>query len=829
MNTRFPALNRSGVRVKRDQVWQRPFVEEHAAAIAGDLDAMVRTKGEEAAIRAAADEASLLRRDQTLQGSLYSVLFAREALLRNARCNVLSPRIVGTLHRSTLATLQAHNVKPERSRLSFLYRDLHQAVGQAAAFQGDAWQARWEAAVGQFRAGSGGLPDAGDVVRGSSLALRAGFADQALGRLLDAELTGLEGLALSALRIARARILRLCGRLDEAESLLQALGDEGEDDVAWERAWIETHRSGVPGPLFARLRQRGAERSPHRLLLLWLAAHASRSKTWLAQITKPTSLRRRFRDALDEPTLACAIRMERAHAARGPLDARVAIMGRALGAVDEVADVQARLLLWAAGARWLIRAKHPELAAVPLLAYRASSSGLSAGEGDDALGLMADVDLTGARGRAKASGPATSRTSRMGLTSKLIVDLARTHGRGLAENLFRGTDEDSPSDRLAELAEILAAHLGVLKGPLMKLGQLVSLYGFDLPEEVATALDTLQDDVPGVGEAQVRQRIEAELGGSLEDHFADFSPAPLATGSLGQVHAAVLPDGRRVAVKVQYPGIEAAVRSDLANARLLRPFLGPLLPSFDLVAVLEEIGRLMLEECDYRTEAAHQAFFHDACTRWPNIRVPAVVPSHSGRTVLTSEFVDGLPFADFCASADQAQRDRAGEILVRFVATGTLQLGRFNTDIHPGNVLFDGDDIVFVDFGSVHAWGPTSHDFQGVLRAVLEDDADAFAAAFRTLGFLADDDGTDLGEYFELVRGGALASIREDRRVPFHGGDVRREVEVIVGGHARTGRIQMPPSVVYGFRAYWGLFALLVRLRAENNWRRLLLELLDGW
>lgn len=205
----------------------------------------------------------------------------------------------------------------------------------------------------------------------------------------------------------------------------------------------------------------------------------------------------------------------------------------------------------------------------------------------------------------------------------------------------------------------------------------------------------------------VSEVIRRELGRPMTELFAEFDPRPLAAASIGQVHRARLPDGRTVAVKVQYPGVSEAIDADLKNTELLATFLQLLctmLPSvcrLDLVAMAREISDRIREELDYRIEVSHQLQFADAYRGHPFIRIPEVVPELSTRRVLTMQFIDGLSYAE-ASAARRPLRDLWGEVIFRFGQDSLYRRALINTDTHPGNFLFHLDGTVtFLDFGCV--------------------------------------------------------------------------------------------------------------------------------
>jgi predicted unusual protein kinase regulating ubiquinone biosynthesis (AarF/ABC1/UbiB family) len=216
-------------------------------------------------------------------------------------------------------------------------------------------------------------------------------------------------------------------------------------------------------------------------------------------------------------------------------------------------------------------------------------------------------------------------------------------------------------------AEDVARELGNMKGAIMKAGQMLSFIADGLPPEAQAALATLQADVPPMAPSLAEQVVRDELGADPDRLFLDWDPVPVAAASIGQVHRAVLPDGRVVAVKVQYPGVDNAIKSDLDNAELLYGLFSSLaLKNLDVKGLVDELRDRMFDELDYRIEATNQQSFADLYAGHPFIRVPRVVPERSAQRVLTSEWVDGLRWQEFLDTADWATRQRASEAVFRF-------------------------------------------------------------------------------------------------------------------------------------------------------------------
>ena len=281
-------------------------------------------------------------------------------------------------------------------------------------------------------------------------------------------------------------------------------------------------------------------------------------------------------------------------------------------------------------------------------------------------------------------------------------------------------------------AEQAAEVLGTLRGLAAKVGQMASYIDGLVPEShresYETALRGLRAAAPTSSPAQIRAAIQEEFGAPVEELFAEWNDTPLASASIGQVHRARLLDGREVAVKVQHPGIAAAVASDLNNAGMLQGMIAALGPrQLNSKAVYDEIRQRFEEELDYELEAERQNFFRRLHAGDQTIDIPEVIAERSKKRVLTTILKHGTSLEE-AAQQDVALRESYAKTLWRFVFKGNLVGGMFNADPHPGNYMFQSDGkIVFLDFGCIQPLRPdhlaharTAH------RAALHRDMETF-------------------------------------------------------------------------------------------------------
>ncbi len=394
-------------------------------------------------------------------------------------------------------------------------------------------------------------------------------------------------------------------------------------------------------------------------------------------------------------------------------------------------------------------------------------------------------------------------------------------------------------------AERYAELLGHSKGALMKVGQMASfaLLSPAVPAELQslyqTSLMRLCDDAPPMAPVLAREVLERELGQPAENVFAKFKWEPLAAASVGQVHAAQLHDGRDVAIKIQYPGVADAIRADLKNTELLATFLTLTIGgmssrrlSFDLRGAAREVGARILEELDYRLEAANQAEFADYYRGHPFIHVPDVVPELCTGHVLTQELVQGMPWSD-ALTAKQELRDQWAEAIFRFVYGTYERIYQFNADPHPGNYIFHEDGSVsFLDFGCVKRFRPEQVKIMDeVLRECLRGDVLGTWRACVEAGFCKSSDPVSPEEIFAYWRGdGEMLWANEHFTVTPQYAARRIERRCSPNGPSANAfrHITMSPEYAFMGRMEMGVLSVIAQLRAGNRWGSITAEHFEG-
>lgn len=453
--------------------------------------------------------------------------------------------------------------------------------------------------------------------------------------------------------------------------------------------------------------------------------------------------------------------------------------------------------------------------------------------GAPAAGVLAASVLVWRRGLSTAA-----RRERLRRTARVwrLTGRRGVHWAVLRVRGARATDEERA--RLEEQfairsAEDVARELGNMKGAIMKAGQMVSFIADGLPPEARAALATLQADVPPMAPSLAAQVVRDELGDDPERLFLDWEPVPVAAASIGQVHRAVLRDGRVVAVKVQYPGVDLAISADLDNAELLYGLFSAMaLRGLDVRALVDELRLRMGDELDYRKEADAQTQMAAIYEGHPFISIPKVVPERSATRVLTTEWSDGLRWEEFLAAADEPTRQRAAEVIFRFAQGAVHEHGIFNGDPHPGNYRFHPDGrVTFLDFGLVKRWEPGEWErLSPLLDRLLDEDRAGTVAAMVSAGFLPADHGLDPDAVWGYISGPYEPYLTD--RFTFSPGwtsSVLTKLLDVSGPYVAVLRaLNLPPSFVILDRVVWGTSAVIGHLGGTNRWRAILAEYREG-
>ena len=399
-------------------------------------------------------------------------------------------------------------------------------------------------------------------------------------------------------------------------------------------------------------------------------------------------------------------------------------------------------------------------------------------------------------------------------------------------------------------ADQLFKVLGELKGGAMKLGQALSVFESALPEEVAgpyrAALTKLQEAAPPQPSGTVHAVLAERHGDDWRELFPTFDDKPSAAASIGQVHRAVWHDGRDVAVKVQYPGAGDALLSDLTQLSRFARLLGPLVPGMDIKPLITELRDRVSEELDYEQEARSQQEHAEEFADDPDVVVPRVV--HQSAQVLVTEWIDGVPLADVIADGTAEQRDRAGQLLARFLFSGPARTGLLHADPHPGNFRLlppdpeadtsgeEGDEgaeaapwrLGVLDFGTVDRLpGGLPQIIGDALRLTLGGDADAVYEMLRAEGFVKDSIDLEPDAVLEYLL--PIIEPAEAEEFTFSRSWLRRQAARIADprspAHQLGKQLNLPPSYLLIHRVTLSTIGVLCQLGATVRLR----DELESW
>jgi predicted unusual protein kinase regulating ubiquinone biosynthesis (AarF/ABC1/UbiB family)/DNA-binding transcriptional regulator YiaG len=378
----------------------------------------------------------------------------------------------------------------------------------------------------------------------------------------------------------------------------------------------------------------------------------------------------------------------------------------------------------------------------------------------------------------------------------------------------------------ATIAARMAERLGEMKGLAMKMGQSAGYLDFALPEEARAALASLCARSRPMAPSTVAEIFLGELGKSPRQLFAEWSPRPFAAASIGQVHRARLKSGELVAVKVQYPGIVEAIEADLKNLLLAERASALIFRGLDAGVFSAELRERFLEECDYLQEAANQRELRGLWSGCEGVFIPRVFEELTTSRILVTELATGDDFETFAARASQPEKDRASQIIYRFAYESIFRHGLFNADPNPGNYLFGGGGVTFLDFGCVKRF-PADHLalWRAVVRAILERDFSRAAQLWIDSGYIPDPDGFDFAFHHRLS-----LSLHQpwlvERPFTFTHAFIERTWRMSWPENRNRFRLTTPKHWVFTYRLNWGLYAVLAKLGACGNWRSTMLDLL---
>lgn len=418
-------------------------------------------------------------------------------------------------------------------------------------------------------------------------------------------------------------------------------------------------------------------------------------------------------------------------------------------------------------------------------------------------------------------GTARGRLQRYARVSTTMTGLAAR----LAGQKYLGIGIDKPIH-----AKQLMEQLGDLKGPLLKVAQLLSTIPNMLPKEYAAELQKLQSQAPPMNWLFVRRRMIAELGPDWEKKFKSFEKDAAAAASLGQVHKAVTLDGRHVACKLQYPDMISAVEADLKQLKLIMGVFEKYDQSVVTSEIQKEIGDRLHEELDYRLEAKHAGLYKLMLADEDNVHVPEVVENLSTGRLLTSTWLEGASILSFVKDKAARRNDLALN-LFRAWYVPLYYYGVIHGDPHLGNYTVQKDNSInLLDFGCVRIFPPRF--VEGVItlyHALQSEDRDMAVEAYESWGFKGLN--KDTIEVLNMWAGFLYGPVLDDKVRPI--GEIdRNEVygrEIASKVHRelqKVGGIKVPREFVFMDRAALGLGSVFLHLKAEMNWHDLFQDMI---
>lgn len=435
---------------------------------------------------------------------------------------------------------------------------------------------------------------------------------------------------------------------------------------------------------------------------------------------------------------------------------------------------------------------------------------------------------------------AVSRTARL---AALPLGFAGRSAWGLGKRIG-GYSADLVGQELQQrTADQLFRILGELKGGAMKVGQALSVFESALPEELAkpyrATLTKLQEAAPPMPAGTVHSVLAEQLGDDWRELFTEFDDSPAAAASIGQVHRAVWHDGRAVAVKVQYPGAGDALISDLGQLGRFARLLGPLAPGMDVKPLISELRARVTEELDYALEAAAQRSYAEEFAEDPDVLIPDVV--HQAEQVLVTEWLDGVPLAEVISDGEQEVRDGVGQLLARFLFSGTARTGLLHADPHPGNfrlITDEGPDgeprwrLGVLDFGTVDRLPDGLPPVIGsALRMILDDRAAEVYELLCEEGFVREPfelDPEEVLDYLlpiiEPARADAFEFTREWMRE-----QAARLADPRSPAHQLGRQLNLPPSYLLIHRVTLSTIGVLCQLGATVHMREEMAEWVPGF
>jgi predicted unusual protein kinase regulating ubiquinone biosynthesis (AarF/ABC1/UbiB family) len=428
--------------------------------------------------------------------------------------------------------------------------------------------------------------------------------------------------------------------------------------------------------------------------------------------------------------------------------------------------------------------------------------------------------------RQRTSRVPEGRAERIARVAGLFAAIAGESAIEALRRIAGAGEKDAPLLLTRASARRVADTLADLRGAAMKLGQLLSLQGDDLLSPgLRETLATLQSHAHFMPEAQVRQVLQLELGRDWKKRFADFDFEPLAAASIGQVHAARAADGRELALKIQYPGVERSIDGDVDNLALLLRALRLVPPGLDVDSVLPELKEELRREADYAREARSQEQYRQLVGDDPGVLVPCVHPDLSTHRVLATDRVRALPIEDLRSpSHPQRLRDEVGAKLLRLVFRELFEFRFVQTDPNFGNYLYEPEHrrVALLDFGSVRSFSRHFTDrYRQLIAATVAGECGEVEERARELGLLRGDESAEGRAAFAHLSLRVAEPLARPGPFDFRAAQLAREVrELGVDAYTRRGLHAPPTELIFLHRKLAGTYLLLAHIGARVDCAR---------
>lgn len=765
------------------------------------------------------------------EGLLTRFLHAHEALRLHADHDLLTKGETEKLVQMAHKLLQIARIKPQSSRLAFLYAELYETQAEIHGSNGDRWRQLWDYHKAQLLSRRAPRHARADQL----IATAAGLFREGNGQVAYDLVTEAGAVFESEAPAWLVSLYRLRGHFAEARRLLPR-------DDAWGHAWTDAMERRDPQPLVQLSRRERGGWAGSIDLWLWTRAVAQTKVMDEAGLPSVRQLKKQAAadGPVDEPAFAAAALLESLYDPERPLDQRVEASRDVLDLAARVKTVERGLLCLAALCRWLFRFNQMDLAICVLSTYRERARAASAGVGDDPFQALADLSVATLAGRYRRAGVSVAAERdfevRRGTRLLDLGKLATRVSSLMMKGTLRGwlTTGDSKAQikvrTETEIAQTVVSFLTRRKGAFLKIGQICSYFDGPIARHVTDQYRVLQAEVAAMPPAMMRRVFVRELGRTPEEAFQSFDELPFAAGSIGQVHRAVTKDGRRVAVKIRYENVRELIEVEMQTIRLGRPIFLRMLPALNWDEIMDEIGSHLIAETDYERERRNLEYFGAQFQDDPDVMIPRVLPEFSSAGVLTTDLVEGQAFDEFLGGASQEERDKAAGTIARVLLTCNYKLRRFNADPQPGNFLFDDGKVGFIDFGCVKEF-PKEYFEQRTLcnRAFFRKDLEAIGRHYVGQGYVDDLEGIDLEDLWRMYKAVNAYAMKDEpfEVTPGYGMNIFQHWSVENRHHAK---FRLPVHSFFSSRIEFGMMSVLHRLGARVNYHRIVMPLLfpDG-